>query len=78
MGMEVLQFTEASDTVQLAELTKVPGRYTNVVPHTPGIVARAYRTYRNFGYGNECRTELTEVPGTGMNVAQNLQKSRCG
>ena len=63
----------------LAELTEVSGRFTNVVivalpapgfflqEHTrsPGIVPRAYRTYRSSGYGYECRTELTKVPGTG-------------
>ena len=32
---------------------------------TPGIVARSYRSYRSSGYGYECRTNLTEVPGTG-------------
>ena len=30
------------------------------------------------GYGYECRTELTEVPVTGMNVLQNLQKFSAG
>ena len=29
---------------------------------TPGIVTRAYRTYRNSGYGHERLTELTQVP----------------
>ena len=49
----------------------------------PGIVARAYRTHRSFGriqkmlypYPGYCgmeRTELTEVPGTGMKVVQKL------
>ena len=58
----------------LTELTEVPG-----------IVARAYRTHNKFragintlypypGYCGHGRTELTEVPGTGMNVVQNLQK----
>ena len=42
-------------------------------------MARAYRAYRSFGYGYECRTELTEVPeltedsGTGMEVLQNSE-----
>ena len=35
------------------------------LPAVPGIVARAYRTYRSSGYGYECPTELTEVPGKG-------------
>ena len=29
---------------------------------TPGILPRAYRTYRSSGYGYEYRTELTELP----------------
>ena len=37
-------------------------------------MALAYRTSRSSGYGYDCRTELQEVPGTGMNVLQNLQK----
>ena len=44
----------------------------------PGIVARAYRTHRNSGYGYERHAELTEVPGTGMNAVQNLQKFFAG
>ena len=56
------------------ELTEVRGRYKNVVPVPRVFVARAYRAYRSSGYGHACRTELTEVPGTGMNVLQNLQK----
>ena len=42
------------------------------LPEVPGI-ERAYRAYRRSGYGYEC-TEVTEVPGTGMNALQNLQK----
>ena len=37
------------------------------------FVALAYRTSRSSGYGYEGRTELPEVPGSGMNVLQNLQ-----
>ena len=44
------------------------------VPVPPVFVARAYRTPKSSGYGYECRTELTEVSGTGMNVLHNLQK----
>ena len=55
------------------------------LPEVPGIVARAYITHRSSGrvqkvlypYPGYCgtgRTELTGVPGTGMNVLQNLQK----
>ena len=41
------------------ELTEVPGRYKNVVP-IPRVCWHG-------------RTELTEVPGTGMDVQHNLQ-----
>ena len=52
------------------------------LPEVPGIAARAYRTYRSSGrvqkvlhpYPGYCGTgctELTEVPGTDMNVLQN-------
>ena len=62
----------------LTELTEVPG-----------IVARAYRAHRSSGrvqkvlypYPGYCGmgyTELTEGPGTGMNVLHNSQKSGYG
>ena len=55
------------------------------VTEVPGIVERAYRTHRNSGrvqnmlypYPGYCgmgRTELTEIPGTSMNVLRNLLK----
>ena len=51
------------------ELTEGPGRYKNAVLVPRVFVALAYRTYRSSGYpyGYESRTELTQVPGTGMN-----------
>lgn len=53
----------------------VQGRYKNVVP-VPRVVARAYNT-QSSGYGYECRRkDLTEVPGTGMDVVLNSQKSQ--
>ena len=57
------------------QLTEVPSRYKNAVPVPRVFVARAYRSYNSSGYGYEiqCRTELTEVPGTGMDVLQNLR-----
>ena len=68
----------------VTELTEVPGvvarayrthiRYQNDIPVPRVFVALAYRTSRIAGYGHECRTELPEVPGTGMNVPQNSQK----
>ena len=51
------------------EHTEVPGRYKNAVLVSRVFVARAYRAYRSSGYGYECRTELTEVPGTGQGCA---------
>ena len=42
------------------ELTQVPGRYKNAVP-VPRVL---------------WRTDLTEVPGTDMDVVQNSQKFR--
>ena len=57
------------------------------ITEVPGIVARAYRTHRSSGqvqerlyrfpgYCGTRLTELTEVPGTGMNVVQNFLKFR--
>ena len=57
-----------------AELTELPSGYKNDVPLPRVLLPRAYRTSRSFGYGYECRTELPEVPGTGINVLQNIQK----
>ena len=58
------------------ELTEVPGGYKKCCTRTPGIVARAYRSYRSSGYGYVCRTELTEVLCLGMDVVQSSQKFR--
>ena len=47
----------------------------------PGVVARAYRTHTSYiliypypGYLWHSRTDLPEVPGTGMNVLQNFSE----
>ena len=67
----------------VTELTKVPGilwhgrtelaKVTkNDVPVPQVLVALAYRTSRSSGSGYECGIELPEIPGTGMNVLQNL------
>ena len=48
----------------------------NAVPVPRVLWHGAYRTHRSSGYGYECPTELTEVPGTGMKVLQNFQKFR--
>ena len=70
----------------LQNLQKFRVRYGSVTELTevPRIVARAYRTHRS--YKNDTYTstpgicgtgvENLEVPGTGMNVVQNFQKSR--
>ena len=41
-----------------------------------GILPLADQTYQSIGYGYGCRTELTKVWGTGMDVVPNLPK--CG
>ena len=40
----------------------------------PVPVSMSYRTYRSVWYRYWCRTELTEVSGTGINVVPNLPK----
>ena len=73
----------------VTELTEVPGivarayrthkRYENDTISAPRVfVALAYRTSRSSGYGYECHTEPSEVPGTGMNFLQNSQKLFAG
>ena len=63
-----------------------PHRYPNLYRH-PGNGAggillpqrlwrRFYRTYKKSGYGYECLTELTEIPGTYIKPLQNSQKLR--
>ena len=54
--------------------SQVSGRYKNAVPIPRVFVSWVYRAYRSSGYMYECRTKLTEFPGTAMNVRQNLQK----
>ena len=53
------------------ELTEVSSRYENAVPVPRVFVALAYRTSRSSGYGYECPTERTEVPGTGNTQVNN-------
>ena len=43
----------------------------NYVPVPRELWHGAYGTHRSSKYGYECPTELTEFPGTGMNVLQN-------
>ena len=70
-GTEVLQNSQEFRVLWhgRTELT-----YVIYVPVPWVFVALAYRTSRISGYGYDCRTELPEVPGTGMNVLQNLHK----
>ena len=56
------------------ELTVVPGRYTNVVPvpvPAPRYFYKGIPVPRVLCHGSK---ELTEVPGTGMDVVQTSQK----
>ena len=39
-------------------------------------MARGVENSQNSGYGYECPTELTDVPGTGLEALQNFQKFR--
>ena len=66
-GMEVLQDSQKFG-VGPRTLYSYPYPHPGIVKghtRTPGIVPRAYRTYTSSGYGYECRTELTAIPGTG-------------
>ena len=78
-GAEVLQVQNFQKFRVLwrrrTELTKVPSGYKTCCTRTPGIVATGAQNFPELRvYGYECRAELPEVPGTGMNVLQNLQK----
>ena len=44
----------------------------------PRTDMEVYRTHRSFWYGYGSLTELTGVPGTGMDVLQNTHKFRVG
>ena len=62
----------------LAEITEVPGRCTNVVYACTRTRSRVFLKWhipvpRVLYHG---RTELTEVPGTGMKLVPNLQAFR--
>ena len=69
-GMDVLQNSQKFRVLWhgRTELTEVPGGYKRCWWHG------AYRTHRSSGYGYECATELTEVPGTGMKGLQNFHQ----
>ena len=58
------------------KLTEFRAGTKNAVPVPRVLWHGAYRACRSSGYGYECPTKLTEVPGTGMNVLHNLQKFR--
>ena len=72
-------------------LSRHPGWCAEGIPLPRVYCRRSYRTYRSSGYRCGCLTELTEVPGTGINPyrthrspgycgtgVQNLQKSQAG
>ena len=67
------ELTKVSGIVARADRSPMSYKNDILVPRA-FICVLAYRTSRSSGYGCECRTELPEVPGTGMNVLQNLQK----
>ena len=74
----------------LTEVTEVPGNGMGILENLQKFrvgVRKCYRTHRSSGQVQELlypyprylwhgRTELPKVPGTGMNVVQNLQKFR--
>ena len=72
-GTEVLQNSQKFRVLWhgRTELTHVVKNY---IPVPRVFVALAYGTSRSSGYAYERHTELPKVPGTGMNVLQNLQK----
>ena len=49
----------------------------HVVPVPWVLWPRAYRTSRSSGNRYECRTELPQVPGTGMNSPKELTEVLC-
>ena len=53
------------------ELTEVPGGYKKCCPVPRVLWHGSHRAHSSSGYGYECPTELTEVPGTGMKVLRN-------
>ena len=72
----ITELTEAPGIVGRAYRTHIRSKIDIPVPRV--FMALAYRTSRSSGYGYECPTELTEVPGTGMNVLQISQKFFAG
>ena len=53
-----------------------PGIVAKVYIRTPGIVPQSYRSHRSSGLGYGDLTELTEFPGTVLEVPQNPPKFR--
>ena len=56
------------------DLPKCPVPVRKSVPIRAVPVSMSYRTYRSIRYRCACRTELTEVSGTGTDVVPNLMK----
>ena len=72
----VAEFPVARGLVAQAKKTHMS--YVNYMPAPLVLVVLTYRNSRIPWYGYECRTELREVPGTGTNVLQTLQKYLIG
>ena len=76
-GIEVLQDSQVPGTgmevLQNSQKFRVGIRM--FYPY-PGYCDTGVQNLQKFGYGYECRPELTEVPGTGMDLVQNSQKFR--
>ena len=76
-GIEVLQDSQVPGTgmevLQNSQKFRVGIRM--FYPY-PGYCDTGVQNLQKFGYGYECRPQLTEVPGTGMHVVKNSQKFR--
>ena len=70
------EVTEVSGTGidVLPKLSKCPVPVCKSVPLASVPVVMSYRTSRSVRYRYWCRTEVTEVPGTGIDVVPNLPK----
>ena len=67
-GMKVLQNFQKFRVLWHGRIDRSSRQVQKCCTCTPGMVTRSYRSYRCSGYGYECRTELTEVSCTGMDV----------
>ena len=73
----VTELTEVPGIVARAYITHgTSGRVQKMLYPYPGYCGTGRTELTSSGYGYECPTELTEVPGTGMKVLKNFQKFR--